>query len=365
MIKLFGQTDTDYTSNGDAVLDPFKAVVHNEDNGDFYLSLELPVKWQSLITEGRIVVAPTPQGDQAFRIGNVSITEKKITTKCWHVFYDTKKYYYINDFTTSAMACIDVLNALNNTYVRPSSPFTVASDIVTLTQYVSFTDATYYDGIMNLLKVFGGLRGHLVRDNFSFSIMDSIGEDKDIYIRYGVNLKEIQRSENWDDVCTKIHAKGKEGLTHDEDVASNPYNFTYRKVVNFSQDNIVRSNYNSKAAYLSALDDDLTSQSLKYLNEHRLPEVLYSLKAHMEYNVDIGDIIHVIDENLGIELDASVLAYEYDCNLERYNSVSFGNFWKSAKGMGNVLDNVVGNQAIGSTGGKSLVFNDDNTVSWA
>ena len=362
MIRLFGQTDTDFTSNGDAVLDPFKAVVHKEDNGDYYLALELPTKWQSLITEGRIIVANTPQGDQAFRVGNVSITDKKITTKCWHVFYDTKKYYYLNDFTMSAMACVDVLNAMNNTYARPASPFTVASDIVELTKYFSFTDMTYYDGIMNLVREFDG---HLVRDNFSFSIMDSIGEDKDIYIRYGVNLKEIQKSENWDDVCTKIHAKGKEGITYDGDVYLNPYIFTYRKVVTFSQDNIVRSNYNSKAAYLAALDDDLTSKSLKYLHDHTLPEVLYTLKANMEYDVDIGDTIHVIDENLGVDIDVSVLAYDYDCNLERFNSIEIGNARKSARGIGNVLDNVVGNQAIGATGGKSLVFNDDNTVSWA
>lgn len=361
MIKLFGQTDTDYTSNGDAVLDPFKAVVHNEDNGDFYLSLELPVKWQSLITEGRIVVAPTPQGDQAFRIGNVSITEKKITTKCWHVFYDTKKYFAMySEYNSLSATCAVILNMMNGV-VWPASYFTVSSNMTSQMKETSFGICTYFDGITNLLNTYGG---HLVRDNFTFAINDSIGDDTDIYIRYGVNLKEIQRSESWDDVCTHVYGKGKEGKVCDL-YATNPYNFDYGKIISFPQNNIVRANYNSKAAYLNALDADLQSECQKYLDDHLLPEVSYSLKAHMEYNVDIGDIIHVIDENLGVDLDTSVQSYEYDCILEKYNSISFGNFRKSARGMGNVLDNVVGNQAIGATGGKSLVFNDDNTVSWA
>lgn len=362
MIRLFGQTDTDFASNGDAVLDPFKAVVHKEDNGDYYLALELPAKWQSLITEGRIIVANTPQGDQAFRVGNVSITEKKITTKCWHVFYDTRKYFYIDNVSLTNQTCSGALTGLNNVLVRPNSTFTVSSDITTPSKDLSFENNTYYDGIMNLIKTFGG---HLVRNNFTFAINSSIGEDNDIYIRYGVNLKEIQKSESWDNVCTDIHGKGKEGKTYHVAASSNPYNFTYHKWATFNQDNIVRGNYSSKSAYLNALDADLQSQCQQYINDHLLPEVTYSLKANMEYPVDIGDIIHVIDENLGVDLDTSVQSYEYDCIMERYTSVDFGNFKRSARGIGNVLDNVVGNQAIGATGGKSLVFNDDNTVSWA
>ena len=40
MIKIFGQTDKIFSSNGDVVVRPFKAKVHKEGNGDFYLDLE-------------------------------------------------------------------------------------------------------------------------------------------------------------------------------------------------------------------------------------------------------------------------------------------------------------------------------------
>ena len=38
MIKLFGTTDTDFSSNGDAFIQQFKAKVNKEDNGKFYLT---------------------------------------------------------------------------------------------------------------------------------------------------------------------------------------------------------------------------------------------------------------------------------------------------------------------------------------
>lgn len=34
MIKLYGQTDTTFTSNGDVVILPLRASVHKEDNGE-------------------------------------------------------------------------------------------------------------------------------------------------------------------------------------------------------------------------------------------------------------------------------------------------------------------------------------------
>ena len=37
MIRVFSPNDKIFTSNGDAVIQPFKAKVHKEDNGKFYL----------------------------------------------------------------------------------------------------------------------------------------------------------------------------------------------------------------------------------------------------------------------------------------------------------------------------------------
>ena len=92
MIKVFGQADTSFSSNGDVVVQPFKALVHKMDNGDFYLDFECSPDFLDYVTSNNIIVAPTPQGEQAFRIGNVSNTRRKITAKIPHLFYDSNNY---------------------------------------------------------------------------------------------------------------------------------------------------------------------------------------------------------------------------------------------------------------------------------
>ena len=81
MIRVFGQTDTIFTSNGDIVLNPLKAKIHKRDNSEYYLELETGLEYIDFIVEGNIVVANTPTGDQAFRLGNVTKTQHKLVSK--------------------------------------------------------------------------------------------------------------------------------------------------------------------------------------------------------------------------------------------------------------------------------------------
>ena len=64
MIKLFGKTETSFSSNGDKIIKAIKARIKKVDNGEFYLELETDLSYVLDLEEGRIVVAPTPQGEQ-------------------------------------------------------------------------------------------------------------------------------------------------------------------------------------------------------------------------------------------------------------------------------------------------------------
>ena len=78
MLKLFDVTDTLFSSNGDKVIKPLRAIVHKEDNGSFHLDLETDLSYVNDFAEGKIIVAPTPQGDQPFRINNLTKTKFNI-----------------------------------------------------------------------------------------------------------------------------------------------------------------------------------------------------------------------------------------------------------------------------------------------
>ena len=117
MIKVFGQTDTSLSSNGDVVLLPIKAKVYNADNGDFYLEIETGLQYVDYLVEGNIIVAPTPQGEQAFRITNPQKTKTKISVKAWHVFFDSKNYLIADIFCRYFMKhrAVDNNNPVFNT----------------------------------------------------------------------------------------------------------------------------------------------------------------------------------------------------------------------------------------------------------
>lgn len=322
MIKLFGIDDDDFSSNGDVVLLPTKAKIHKEDNGAFYLDLETGLEYADYLTENRIIVANTPQGDQAFRISTYTKTKSKVSLKAYHVFYDSKNYV-IADSYVYQQDCNYALDHLNSA-TDNTSPFTTLSNITTTNSF-RCVRKSLYEAINTVLDRWGG---HLVRDNFTIKIMAIIGADNGVTVRYGKNLKDINAIYNWDNVCTKVMPVGYDGLLLDEQYlySTIQYDIPYTKVVSFDQNNINQDDYATEEAYQEALIADLRSQGQNYVNSHCLPQVNYTLKANLEKITDIGDTIQVIDERLGLNILTHLIAYTYDCILEKYTELEFGNF---------------------------------------
>lgn len=337
MIKLFQSTDTLFGSNGDKIIIPTKAKVHKEDNGLFYLDLETNLDYIEDLVEGAIIVAPTPQGDQAFRVGNVEKTRSKIRTRCYHVYYDSENYL-IQDSYVVEKNCNDALDHLNSA-TEPTSPFTTISDVPTVDSY-RCVRTSLNEAISTVLERWGG---HLVRDNFNIGIRASIGQDNGVTVRYAKNLKEITYSENWDNVVTKILPVGQDGLLLPETYLTSDiqYDLPYTKTVSFNQ-NIDQEQYIidgelDEQAYQEALIEDLRAQAAAYLETNSVPQINYTLKANLEKITDIGDTVVVIDERLNIDITTNVIAFNYDCILGKYTEIEFGNFKKK---LSNLVTNI-------------------------
>ena len=292
------------------------------------------VKYNDYLTSGHIIVANTPQGEQAFRITNIEKTRSKIKIKANHVFYDSVNYL-IEDSYVVDKNCNDALDHLNSA-TSDLSPFTTISNVTNIASF-RCVRKSLYEAIQVVLERWGG---HLVRDNWTIGIYDSIGQDNGVTIRYAKNLKNITATYNWDDVVTKLMPVGKDGIllnAIDPNVsvyveALNPYVVPFTKTISFSQDNIEEDNYRDEDgnldedAYKQALVEDLYAQATHYVEEHQVPSVNYSLSANVEKISDIGDTIQVTDERLGIDLLTHVISYDYDCILEQYKQLEFGNF---------------------------------------
>lgn len=337
MVKLFSPTDKLFNSNGDKIIIPTKAVVHKEDNGDFYLELDCGLEYINDIVENAILVVRIPQGEQAFRVQNVTKTKSKLTTKAWHIFYDSENYL-IKDSYVVDKNCAEALYHLNSA-TEPASPFVVFSDIEQIGSF-RCVRKSLYEAFTTVQERWGG---HFIRDNFSFGLRKQIGVDTGVTIRYRKNIKDITCEENWNDVVTEILPVGKEGILLNEldplrsvyIKSTTQYSVPYTKTVSFTQDEIDPENFTDgegnldETQYKTALIENLAQQALNYLEENKKPKITYTLSAHLEEITDIGDIVAVIHEPLNINLTASVIGFDYDCILKKYKQIIFGNFSNS------------------------------------
>lgn len=332
MIKIFGQTDTNFSSNGDKILQPTKCRIHKQDNGEYYADIECSPDYADYIQNGRIVVCPTPTGDQAFRFLNPELNRSKIKVKAKHVYYDSENYL-IKDSNVVNKNCNQALEHLNAA-TDNESPFTTVSDVTSINSF-RCVRKSLNEAVNVVLERWGG---HLVRDNFNIAVRSSIGADNGVTIRYGKNLKEIKKTEDWNNVVTKLLPVGKDGLLLDEVYlySETQYALPYTKAISFNQE-IEQGEEETDEAYNFRLQEDLRQQATAYLAENCVPKINYTVKANVEKITDIGDTIDVIDETLGIELTTHVIAFEYDAILEKFVQVEFGN---SKEKLSNLMSSV-------------------------
>ena len=317
MLRVFSPSDTDFTSNGDVVIQATLAVVHKQDNGDFYLELQCGLEYLDYVKPKNIIVANTPQGAQAFRIQQVETTRSKIIAKAPHLFYDSENYLIADSYVVDKN-CNDALDHLNNA-TDTVSPFTTLSDVQTVASF-RCVRKSLFEAVNTVLERWGG---HLVRDNFNLQIKQSIGSDNGVTIQYRKNLKEISVNYDWSGVCTKLLPVGKDGFTTDYIYSETQYDLPYTKTVSFEQD-INAEDYEDEDQYQTALRADLTAQAEKYLETSQYPAITYTLSANMDKITDIGDTVVVFDERLGVNITTHVLSFQYNCILDKYDQIQFG-----------------------------------------
>ena len=227
------------------------------------------------------------------------------------------------------MTCNEALNHFNAA-TDTASPFTMLSNITSINSYRCVRNSLF-ECIKTIIDRWGG---HLVRDNWSVKLLAAIGVDNGVTIEYKKNLQELTAEYDFSNVVTKLLPVGKNGILLEElyVYSALQYDVPYTKVVTFNQDHIVEDDYKdaegniNQEAYNEALEADLQSQAQNYVNTYCLPLINYSLKGNPEKVTDIGDIINVKDERLGVNITTEVISYEFDAIQERYVNLEFGNF---------------------------------------
>jgi phage minor structural protein len=331
MISVYESNEKIFNHNGLKVLHPRKCDVFKEDNGDYYIELEDTIDNIAYYQANMIIKCPTPfpEGKQLFRIINPEIKNNYIYIKARHVYFDTSNYIILDNYIVDKN-CNYVLEHLNSNTDK-LSPFTTSSNINTLSTY-RCVRKSLEEAINTVIERWGG---HLVRNNFNISILDEIGIDRGVQIKYSKNLKELKVNENWDDVVTKLLPVGKDGLLLPEKyitLEEQLYDIPFTKVISFEQE-LERDDYSSDDDYTNALIVDLRNKANIYLENNKLPKVNYSLSANLNYITDVGDAVYLEHPKIKLALKTNVISVKYDVISQRFKSIEFGNFKNSLKSL--------------------------------
>lgn len=346
MINIYDSREINFEHNGLAVLDScIRCEVEEELNRYYGLELEYPIfsTKAKYLTEDNIIKAPTPQGNQLFRIYRKVKNMSSIICYARHIFYDL-----LDNFIEDCRPIeLNGYNALNNILhaTQYSHNFKANSNITTM--------ATAYYVRKNPIEVLIGDNnnsfinrwgGELKRDNFSISILNSIGRDNGVTIAYGKNLIGIEEDLDMSKVVTRIMPTGlddkdntvilqekyidsplinkypspKVKHLHFGDIKVNPEeNVTLNDVYKLLREK-VQELFSEQQIDIPKVNYTIDFIELSKTEEYKNYKVLET--------VNLGDIVTVKHKKLDINIKQKVIKYRWDSILGKYLEIELGNF---------------------------------------
>ena len=351
MIQIYKPTNTTYTANGDAVLMPIECTLSQEINGAWTLNLTHPVddedRWK-LITEGAVVKAPAPNGDQLYRLITVDKTDTQITATGQPIFMDAAGDCFLVDVrptNATGQQALEAMTAPNNKYSASSN---ITKTATAYYQFKNLIEAICGDDDNSFLNRWGG---EVYYDNFEVIVNTRIGEDNGLEIRYGKNIPVDGFSQNVDisGVVTRIYPKSYNGYTmtnngYVDSPLINSYPTIHAVTMTFDDVKMAADateGDEENGVIICDTQAELDAALTQRCNEQYAAGVdapvvtidcdmvqLENTEAYADVkglvSAGLGDDVRCINNHLGITTTARVVALEWDCALKRVNHVTIG-----------------------------------------
>ena len=340
---LFAENTTTFTSNGIGRLsDALDCTVTEERNGQYELEMTYPMSGQhygDIAIRKIVVVKPSANATlQAFRIYKMGKPiNGKVTIYAQHITYDLSKNVCMpQTVTASGTACNTALQGLKNTAIESCS-FSFWTDVTTVASYkqtVPGSIRSRLGGVEgSILDQFGG---EYEWDNLTVKLHRHRGTDRDITLRYGKNITDIEQEENIAETVTGVV----------------PYWIDYEGTTTVMlPERVIYSSHASEYSSKLTVPLDLSSQwenpptesalraaATVYMNKSGMGIPKVSVKVSFinladteEYkdilpleNVNLCDTIKVQFVDLGIDTTAEIVETVYDVLAEKYKSVQVG-----------------------------------------
>lgn len=341
IIRLFNANETNFNHYETVLTDVISCFATQEENGLYSLTMEHPI--DERITELKIISAPTPDGDQLFRIVKIQkvITGGKYVYEAYarHISYDLLNNFLLNIRPTDTTADLALKAVLTGTESQHS--FTGISDVpgVHTANYVRLNPIQAIMGQTenSILNLWGG---YLKRNNFVIEIK-SASLDRGFSVEFGKNLVGITETIDESNVVTRLYPTV---VISDNVVTALPEKYVDSPLINSYPHPIIKEfridlTDDQKELSLSEIYTIMRNEcAAQYTSGADKPSVNYvvdfvSLRKTEQYKhlailetVNISDTAYVFVPMIGVKLSSRIIKYTYDCLLERFNKLELGNF---------------------------------------
>lgn len=317
MIKIFDKNETNFNTNGLAILNrnTKKATIKRKLNADYYLEMEYlsNKKYDKYLVQQNILQA----NNQLFRIYKV---KKNSNTQIYyiyakHIFYDLDNYFIEDTRAVNSNCALALTRALADT------PFSSTSNI--LNQHTKYF--IEQSALKSVFEVVNEWDGELERDNFNVEIKDKIGINSNISIRQNKNLEGIEVTADITDTITRIYAVGKDGLKLTEKyvVSDNYSNFQRTKKVTFGNAETKEQLREQATEYLSKVENPTISYKVDIIELSCTEE--YKQFKFME-RINLGDYIQLNYSDYGINnAYIKVIEIEHDVLAKQNTKILLAN----------------------------------------
>lgn len=353
MLYLLDENVRTVKWNGIPLHEASSAIVKEETNGDFYLTVRYPITdtgIYQLIKEDMLIKAPVPVlGAQLFRIKKPIENDDSLDITAYHVTDDIMQRS-ITPISVIGQGCAMALSQMVQNAKTGLGDFSFTSDITDNRTFNTTETETLYSVLMDgKHSIVGTWEGELVRDNFALSIKRSRGANRGVVITTHKNLKSYQRTKNSQGVVTRIHAHSTfkpEGAEDDvtltvtvDSPLINAYPYINEKEY---------ENNNAKTV------DDLKKWAEAKFKNDGIDKVFDAIEIEA-YELDgqvvhLGDTVNLKSRKHNVDVYKKAIAYEYNALTEEYISITFddkagvGGF-RVSSGLSSAADAILGASA--------------------
>lgn len=347
MISIYSPGNEDFEKNGNCPLFPTSCIAHFEINGEWTVTMVHPLDDRSdFIEKDAILKVPTPYGDLLYQIKKYDKSDYDVQVTAYPIFLRAKGLApFLWDKRAVNCTGQDALDIIlgDSVYQGESN--------------ITKTSTAYFEQ-MNVIQAINGdtdnsfinrWGGEIAWLNNKVLINDRLGQENQFRAEFGYNLSGVTESYDDSEVITRIYPKAYNGymLPDHESIDSpliNNYTEPRPQIVEYSNIKLASDASENDAENgvivcdtFDDLYDELRSAASKdFENGCDLPKITYQvslvdlsrLDIYKEFKdlvtINLGDSGKVRHRKMKIETTQRVISMDYDCILEKIDSMTLG-----------------------------------------